>query len=271
MRKEHLRIAGDMNEKSFAAGIDAVLTGSLIQSRHVLFLYTSHVNSQAIRSFFFAVSNHHQEIVHVTSEMAAGENLPVIPPENIDDLGTMGSRLGITMDMAFDKEGATHKKLEEFLRKNKNSTALCMCDLSRLEPERLRMLVASHDRLILSTPNITVLSGDVSDATIERFVKDYLDMVVLALIASKPMCGIDILDIIHKNFNVLLSPGTVYPLLHRLKEKGLLECEHGFKRKIYRPARGSEANIRSILDEHLTANEFLNEFLKSRGMEAGIS
>lgn len=112
---------------------------------------------------------------------------------------------------------------------------------------------------------------DAADATIERFVKEYLDIVVLALVASKPMCGTDILDIVHRNFNVLLSPGTIYPLLHRLKEEGLLECECSIKKKVYKPARGSEANIRRILDEHCSTNEFLSDFLKSRSSEANTA
>ncbi len=79
------------------------------------------------------------------------------------------------------------------------------------------------------------------------------------------------MDIIHRNFNVLLSPGTIYPLLHKLKNEGLLECEYDIKKKIYKPAKGSEADIRSILDEHLLANELLSDFLMSRGLEAEIA
>ncbi len=268
-----------MNRKAVTIpnGIDAILTGSLALSRHILFLYTSHMNKYAVQSSFFAMSDDGEELLYVTGEQPElimnifekSANLSVIRPENIDILKTMGGRLRIIMDMSSIDEG--HEKLEEFLTENKNSIALCMYDLSRLPPERIQKLAASHDRLILNTPDITVLSGeklDVADATIERFVKEYLDIVILALIASKPMCGTDILDIVHRNFNVLLSPGTVYPLLHRLKKEGLLECECSIKKKVYRPARGSEANIQRILDEHSLTNEFLNGFLKSRNLEA---
>lgn len=276
-----------MNKKS---GIDAILNGLLVQSKHVLFLYTSHVNRYAIQSSFFAMSNDDEKLVYLTYEqpeliMSRFENLnfnlSVIHPENADILKTVGSKLRIVMDMAHvdeeckslrnppekDEYLLAHQRLEEFLAENKNNVALCMYDLSILEPESIQKLAASHDRLILNTPDITFLSGeklDAVDATIERFVKDYLDIVVLALISSKPMCGTDILDIVHRNFNILLSPGTVYPLLHRLKENGLLECECSVKKKIYKPAKGSEENIRRVLNEHSLANEFLNDFLKSQ-------
>jgi DNA-binding PadR family transcriptional regulator len=277
-------------------GIDAILTGSLALSKHILFLYTSHMNKYAIQSSFFAMSDNDEELLYITGEQPGlimgmfekNINLTVIRPENIDDLKTRGGRLRIIMDMSsigerreslmdpseMDEDLRVHKRLEEFLIENKNSIALCMYDLSQLPPERIQKLAASHDRLILNTPDITVLSGeklDVSDATIERFVKEYLDVVVLALVAGKPMCGTDILDIVHRDFNVLLSPGTIYPLLHRLKKEGLLECECSIKKKIYKPARGSEANIQRILDEHSSANEFLNDFLKSRCLEANTT
>ncbi len=277
-------------------GIDAILTGSLAMSRHILFMYTSHMNKYAIQSSFFAISDDDEELMYVTGEQPGlimgmfkkDINLTVIRPENIDDLKTRGGKLRIIMDMSSFDEGCespvdpsktdeylrVHHRLEEFLTENKNSIALCMYDLSQLPPERIQKLAASHDRLILNTPDITVLSGeklDVADATIERFVKEYLDIVILALIASKPMCGTDILEIIHRNFNILLSPGTIYPLLHRLKKEGLLECECSIKKKVYKPARGSEANIQRILDEHSSANEFLNDFLKSRSSEANTT
>lgn len=268
------------NALTIPNGIDAILTGSLALSRHILFLYTSHMNKYAIQSSFFAMSDDGEDLLYITGEQPElimkmfekNIDISVIHPENMDILKTMGGRLRIIMDMSSIDEG--HEKLEEFLTENKNNIALCMYDLSRLQPERIQKLAASHDRLILNTPDITVLSGeklDVADATIERFVKEYLDMVVLALIASKPMCGTDILDIVHRNFNVLLSPGTIYPLLHRLKKDGLIECECSVKKKLYKPARGSEANIQRILDEHSLANEFLNDFLKSQNPEANTA
>lgn len=273
-----------MNKKPVTFGMDAILTGSLVQSKHVLFLYTSGVNKYAVQSLFFAMSSNDEKPVYVTYEQPElivnkfeNLDLSVIRPENAGLLKIMGDRLRIIMDMALVDYGreatemaeylCVHKRLEEFLTENKNNIALCMYDLSKLEPEFIQKLVASHDRLILNTPDITFLSGeklDAVDATIERFVRDYLDIVVLALISSKPMCGTDILDIIHRNFNILLSPGTIYPLLHRLKEEGLLECECSVKKKVYKPAKGSEANIRRMLDEYSLANELLNDFLKPR-------
>lgn len=274
-----------MNEKpvTISSGMDAILAGSLVQSGHILFLHTSLADRYVvyvIQNSFFCMSHQDEKLFYVTGEkpelimnkFGNLRGLSVIPSENINDLKTMGGRLRIIIDGVSWDEG-----FEEFLTENKNNTVLCTYNLSKLEPERIRKLVASHDRLILNTPDITVLSErllnklDTGDATVERFVKDYLDIVVLALIANKPMCGMDILDIIHRNFNVLLSPGTIYPLLHRLKKEGLLEYECGIKKKVYKPAKGSEANIQNILNKHRLANELLNDFLKSKEPQVHIT
>lgn len=264
-----------MNKKS-PSGIDAVLTGSLALRQHVLFLYTSHMNKYAVQSSFFAMCNGDEKLLYITEEKpdfiknifeAFDHELLVVHPECLKSLEIM-DKLRIIADGV-----VPHETLENFLKGNEISTVLCMYELAKLEPESLSRLAAGHDRLILNTSDITVLSAsffdkfNAADKRVERLLKEYLDIVILSLVASKPMCGTDILDIVHRNFNVLLSPGTIYPLLHRLKKDGLIECECSIKKKVYKPAKGSEANIQRILDEHSFANEFLNDFLKSRNPE----
>ncbi len=79
------------------------------------------------------------------------------------------------------------------------------------------------------------------------------------------MCGTDIIKSIRKSFNVSLSTGTVYPLLHDLEDKGLLDCEYGirrrYKKKLYKPK--DEQQVKDILREHVQSNNILNKFLRS--------
>ncbi len=274
-RTEDVTGGDSLNEKTpIISGMDAILDGSVVQNRHVLFLYTSLVNKYAIQASFLASSGEDEKLLYITekepctvvNKFGLGRELQVIHPENTGSLETTG-KFRIIIDGVL-----SHEKIEN-LTGNKNNISLCMYDISRLSNERLRTFAAIHDRLILNTPDMTVLSSGIfekfntADETIERLVKEYLDIVVLALVAGKPMCGTDIMDIVHRNFNVLLSPGTIYPLLHRLKKEGLLECDCSIKKKVYKPAEGSEAHIRDILGGHLLANEFLNGFLKSNVFE----
>ena len=57
----------------------------------------------------------------------------------------------------------------------------------------------------------------------ERFVRSHLDLVVLRLLKDKPKWGYEINMGIREKFDVYLSAGTLYPLLHTLQDNGYVE------------------------------------------------
>lgn len=72
----------------------------------------------------------------------------------------------------------------------------------------------------------------------ERLVKTGLDLIILRLLLEKPRWGYEINMEIRDRFDVYLSAGTLYPLLHLLEERayveGVWESEKGRGRRIYR-------------------------------------
>lgn len=83
----------------------------------------------------------------------------------------------------------------------------------------------------------------------ERFIKAFLDILILALVKDQPRCGYDILATIHREFNILISPGTLYPLLHMLEENGLIESILvKRKRNYFISQKGLEIFKRSSID-----------------------
>ncbi|GEM_PF-718061 len=168
---------------------------------------------------------------------------------------------------------------EEYLRSicNKNPGAykiLCSYNMDELEPEMSSALMKYHDKMIMSIDDTEVgmpssmlsqATDNIAEEYMARFVKNYLDMIVLALLLKQKMCGTDIIKSIQKSFGVSLSTGTVYPLLHDLEGKGLLDCEYGIRRRyrkrIYKPKE--EEKVKDILSEHIQSNNILNKFLRS--------
>ena len=55
--------------------------------------------------------------------------------------------------------------------------------------------------------------------------KGCLDMAILASLWSSKLYGLEILECLEQNAGLVLSAGTVYPLLARLKADGLVESE----------------------------------------------
>jgi DNA-binding PadR family transcriptional regulator len=79
----------------------------------------------------------------------------------------------------------------------------------------------------------------------QKCVRGFIDIMTLALLVDSPMCGYEIIESIYERAHVLLSPGTVYPLLDSLQRKGLIEGRTESKKKIYEiTSSGRETLVR---------------------------
>jgi PadR family transcriptional regulator PadR len=68
--------------------------------------------------------------------------------------------------------------------------------------------------------------------------KGCLELAILASLWDKRLYGLEILRVLEENSNLVLAEGTVYPILARLKEDGMLqsewvEADAGHPRKYY--------------------------------------
>jgi len=251
---------------------------------HILHLYTPKVDKYAIQGAFLPSIRNDEEIVYVTAskpkssirELNFGDvKLRIINPEELRDLKIEDGEMKIIIDAGSITKREKINEIEERegyineLGKKYLINCLCTYDISKFNPDVIKQIAKYHNKLRLTTSDLTVLSGDfidkskkLSDDSMAKIVKDNLKTIILALIQKKPMCGTDIMETIHLEFNVLLSPGTIYPLLHSLKERGLLTFQKNGKVKTYAPAEDAEPKIRSLLDEQIQARNLLNLYLR---------
>jgi len=70
-----------------------------------------------------------------------------------------------------------------------------------------------------------------------RFVKNFLDMLILRSVEAKPTWGYDIIKETEAKYKVKLRHGALYPMLNKLEAKGFVksrkELQKGRVRKIY--------------------------------------
>lgn len=111
---------------------------------------------------------------------------------------------------------------------------------------------------------------DAASGPFQSLVRADLENVILALVIKQPMCGIDMIKTIHARFGLLLSPGTIYPLLHDLERQGLVRHSKGTKTKIYAPAKGMKEKICSMLRERVRIRNLLNQLLLSAASDADL-
>ena len=67
----------------------------------------------------------------------------------------------------------------------------------------------------------------------ERYIKGFLDIIMLSFLERKSMSGNELITQIYENFEILLSPGTVYPILHSMERSKLVVRKRQGKKKIY--------------------------------------
>jgi DNA-binding PadR family transcriptional regulator len=56
----------------------------------------------------------------------------------------------------------------------------------------------------------------------EKNLKTFLDIVILAILREGSTHGYRIIATVHEEFGILLSPGCLYPLLHCLEDEKLI-------------------------------------------------
>lgn len=162
--------------------------------------------------------------------------------------------------------GDEWKKWEKIWEKQ--NRAICIYNLD--EPNSssiLKDLVNVHERMILSIDKIRMLSdknleGEINNLNpeiVESLVKKELKNILISLLLSKPMCGVDLVKILYEKFKVFISPGMLYPTLHALEKEGLISYDYKIKNKIYKINEKNNAEL--LLKNHIQVTSLLSKFL----------
>ena len=105
-----------------------------------------------------------------------------------------------------------------------------------------------------------VLSEEI---VIEKYVKAFLDVVILAMLNGEATYGYKIIAVIHKEFGILLSPASLYPLLHRLENNKLIESTFDRGKIVYcLTPKGKETFNRKFAAYNLS-NQIMRSFIKT--------
>jgi len=103
---------------------------------------------------------------------------------------------------------------------------------------------------------------------VARHVKTFLDIVVLAMLNGKPMYGYKLIAAIHKEFGVLLSPGSLYPLLHSLEDNTLIESRFNGGKIVYAVTLKGKKKFQNVFMAYKTAMRKMENFIKVHGEDS---
>ncbi len=103
------------------------------------------------------------------------------------------------------------------------------------------------------------------DQTAERNVKTFLDIVIMSLLNGKATYGYKIIAIVHKEFGILLSPATLYPLLHTLEDEQLVESDSADGKTFYTLTLKGKATFRKKFIAYNLSTQIMCSFVKKCG------
>lgn len=157
----------------------------------------------------------------------------------------------------------------------KRNRAICIYVLDEMEQSSLKRLVDVHDKMLLSTSTVRVLSDKrlekemehLNPEIVETHLKQELKNVILSFLLSKPMCGTELVKALYQKFRVFVSPGMLYPALYELEKGGLLKYEYKLRNKVY--SVQEEERAKHLLNNHARVNSMLSQFMVSNGGEPG--
>ena len=111
----------------------------------------------------------------------------------------------------------------------------------------------------------------------ERCIKNALDLIILAALKGKSMLGAyDLIGFVHRNFNITISPGTLYPKLFSLEGRGLVKTEWRasttrLRKKVYYLTDEGKEMIDTLFDSFMEVNREIFSFLGLKTNEIATS
>ena len=97
-----------------------------------------------------------------------------------------------------------------------------------------------------------------------RFLKEFMDILIMTTMRKKEITGYDMLTYFHKKFDLLVSPGTVYSMLYSMERNGLIEARSEDRRRIYSLTPKGEATIKAIHESSEALEKYYANLLRGQ-------
>jgi len=251
-------------------------------SEHLLHLYATKQDKYSILKNFLISSNSHDSTIIVTSDditltdefSSIKTDIQICNPNNIFILGKklksgLFTKLVIDFTTFSSQSQFNILKQEGYIKKIINKyelKCLCLYKLGDVSSEILEYLTSIHTEYKLTARDLTIVSGksiiqSTVSSSLKKIAKDNLEAIILALINRNAMCGTDLIKAVYVEFEILLSPGTIYPILHSLYEKDLVTWVKEGKEKKYRYVQNSENKVKKIIKDYVNAQSLLATYL----------
>jgi DNA-binding PadR family transcriptional regulator len=111
------------------------------------------------------------------------------------------------------------------------------------------------------------LERNVLNSIYERFLREFMDILIMAKMKNGGFTGYDVISYFHEKFDLLVSPGTVYSVLYSMERKGLVKAQEFDKKRVYKLTPKGEANIKAIRESSEVLKSYFACLLRGESAE----
>ena len=105
-------------------------------------------------------------------------------------------------------------------------------------------------------------SKQIVNSIYERFLKEFMDVLIMVRIREGEIGGYDIINYFHHKFDLLVSPGTVYSVLYSMEREGLIKARTIDRKRTYALTPKGEMTIRAISESGEVLEGFFTRLLE---------
>ena len=110
------------------------------------------------------------------------------------------------------------------------------------------------------------------DGLATQLRKGVIEYCVLALLKESPRYGGEVIDLMRGKGRLLVSEGTIYPLLSRMRSEGLVDTEWqdtptGAPRRYYRLTRSGQKAVADFRDEWFQFRDSVDNIFRDGGRQ----
>ena len=91
-----------------------------------------------------------------------------------------------------------------------------------------------------------------------------MDIMIMVRMREGEITGYDTLSYFHKEFDFLVSAGTVYSVLYSMERGGLIKARSEDRRRIYSLTPKGEATIKALYQSNKVLENFFANLLRGK-------
>jgi len=96
-----------------------------------------------------------------------------------------------------------------------------------------------------------------------RLLRNFMDVLILAKLTNDELSGYDVFSYINEEFDILISPGTVYSVLYSMERDGLIKSRLTGGKRIFALTDRGESTVKAICNSSSNIQDFIAKLLAS--------